>query len=69
MDREEWPKIRDLFKSNWPYGIYAYHVLQNYINWTSKDPNTECNVYCPCDSINTGTVVIETVAVSIVDFS
>lgn len=32
-----WPELRDLYQTDWPKHILAYHLLQNYIDWHVKD--------------------------------
>lgn len=34
----KWPKLRDLFLSDWPKHIVPHSLMQNYINWSAKDP-------------------------------
>ncbi|XP_019559658.3 uncharacterized protein LOC109428387 [Aedes albopictus] len=36
--REDWPALRDMFKTEWPKHEIGYNTIQNYINWVAIDP-------------------------------
>lgn len=45
----DWPSLRDLFLIEWPKHIVPHSLLQNYINWSNKDPTyvqTSVEIYC-----------------------
>ncbi|XP_065080177.1 uncharacterized protein LOC135703015 [Ochlerotatus camptorhynchus] len=35
---EQWPELRDMFKSGWPRNEVPYNTIQNYIKWVKIDP-------------------------------
>ncbi|XP_053961435.1 uncharacterized protein LOC128865290 isoform X2 [Anastrepha ludens] len=35
---EQWTALRDVYRQNWPQNAYSYYALENYINWSRKDP-------------------------------
>ncbi|XP_001657925.2 glycine N-acyltransferase-like protein 3 isoform X1 [Aedes aegypti] len=43
ISSENWPELRDLFRSNWPEHVFAYGVVNNYWNW--KQQPTKKNHY------------------------
>uniref|UniRef100_A0A336M4E5 CSON009629 protein n=1 Tax=Culicoides sonorensis TaxID=179676 RepID=A0A336M4E5_CULSO len=46
---DEWAKLRDLYKREWPKYILPYNLLQNYISWHSKDEDyVDANVKVIC---------------------
>lgn len=52
------PKLRDLFLVEWPKHIVPYSLLQNYINWSSKDlkyVEENVEIYCLDSDWNDGT--------------
>uniref|UniRef100_A0A336MI60 CSON001614 protein n=1 Tax=Culicoides sonorensis TaxID=179676 RepID=A0A336MI60_CULSO len=49
LSLEHWLKLRDLFKKEWPRNILPYNLIQNYIEWNSKNPqfvHENINIYC-----------------------
>lgn len=34
----DWPELRDIYLPDWPKNIYAYNLLDNYLNWIKRDP-------------------------------
>lgn len=55
----EWSDLSDLYKNNWPYGIYAHYVLRNFIAWKSKESNFPVQIYSPNGDWSDGTFIIK----------
>ncbi|XP_037927693.1 uncharacterized protein LOC119662191 [Teleopsis dalmanni] len=34
---EDWPKLCELYKADWPKHIISYYTIRNFINWTTKN--------------------------------
>lgn len=63
---EKWTELRDLFLPDWPKNIYAFNLLENYINWIKKDPNIKnLKIYSLSGDWSDGTFVV---VVSIINF-
>ncbi|XP_018793106.1 PREDICTED: uncharacterized protein LOC108971467 [Bactrocera latifrons] len=35
----EWTALRDVYRRDWPKNAYSYNALENYIQWSRKDPD------------------------------
>lgn len=46
---DKWPELRDLFRQDWPKNCLPYHLIQNYLDWRTKDPDfVENNIELNC---------------------
>lgn len=46
IELEEWPKLRDLYKIEWPYYIYIYYYIDMSYQWRKKH-NYDIKFYSP----------------------
>lgn len=41
IERENWPKLRDLYSRNDPTALLGHRVVENYIQWFDKSPSAQ----------------------------
>lgn len=59
IDREKWPILQNLFKSNRSLGYLGYMTIGNYIGFFDQDPNVKhVKIYCLNGEFSDGTFVI-----------
>jgi sRNA-binding regulator protein Hfq len=55
----DWPELRDIYLPEWPKNIYAYNLLDNYLNWIKRDPKIKnLKVYSLNGDWRDGTFVV-----------
>lgn len=58
IERENWPKLRDLYSPRDPNTFLGHCAVENYIQWFVKDPSIEnISIYCLNDDWSDGTFV------------
>lgn len=59
IDRNDLPKLRELYKPGSSRCYIVYMTIDNYIRWFRQDPNVEhVNFYCLNGDLSHGTFVI-----------
>lgn len=55
----QWVELRDMFAADWPRNIYAYNLLENYLQWRERDPKIKnLKVYSLNGDWSDGTFVV-----------
>lgn len=55
----QWVELRDMFASDWPRNIYAYNLLENYLEWRERDPKIKnLKIYSLNGDWSDGTFVV-----------
>lgn len=65
VPEHEWPKVRDTYKKDWPYGIYPYYTMENFIRWRKKGFDNKFSVYCLDGKYDDGTTIMVSILVTI----
>uniref|UniRef100_A0AAG5DR56 GCN5-related N-acetyltransferase Rv2170-like domain-containing protein n=1 Tax=Anopheles atroparvus TaxID=41427 RepID=A0AAG5DR56_ANOAO len=41
----DWAELRDLFRRDWPKHEFAFHLLQNYVQWKDQDESIDVKIF------------------------
>lgn len=55
---EDLPKLRDMFKKNWPEYMDNYINIDNFIKWKKINSNTKVQIMCPEGRWDDGTYIV-----------